>query len=449
MTGGSDVTGGSGGSGVAGDRPTGPAAHIYRLDNPVQNYAWGSMSVIPDLLGVEPTGEPVAELWLGAHPAAPSRVIGTDGERTLLELIDEQPEAMLGKTVGQRFGQLPFLLKILAVARPLSLQAHPSLSQARAGFAAENAAGIPIDSAGRNYKDANHKPEQICALTDFEGFCGFRPVAETAGFLDALDTPLLAGFRARLVAAGGLRDVVTDLLTRSPEGIARILDELVPAAERLAQAGGRWAAEAGWIVRLDGDYPGDHGAVMALLLNLVHLRPGQALFLHAGELHAYLHGVGVEVLANSDNVLRGGLTHKHIDVAALLGILEVAEDVIKPLDAVPAVGGESIYPSSVADFRLTRLDLADAAVPVVLAEGTPRILLCTEGSATVTASDGESVRLPRGAGVFVAAGAAVAVAASESQTESQTESQIATVFVALPNCPEPRLTHATPTHSKF
>ena len=421
--------------------PNGRAAGhtaIYRLDNPVQNYAWGSTTTIPRMLGVEPTGEPVAELWLGAHPAAPSRLAAADHTGsvgpppTLPELIGSDPAAMLGTAVHRRFRDLPFLLKVLAVARPLSLQAHPSLAQARLGFAAENEAGIPLDSPQRNFRDANHKPELVCALTDFDGLCGFRPVARTAEFLAALDTPLMDALRVRLIADGGLRDVVTDLLIRSAEGIVRILDEVLPAARRLAEEGGAWSAEAAWIVRLDSEYPGDRGAAIALLLNLVHLSPGEALFLHAGELHAYLHGVAVEVLANSDNVLRGGLTPKHIDVPALLAVLQIREDVIDPLGGEDVVPGHRVYPSDVADFSLARFEVGALDAPILLAEGVPRILLCTSGTARLTAKTGDSLILSTGQSAFVPADAGIAVVAV---AEATGRVGAGTVYLATPNLP--------------
>jgi mannose-6-phosphate isomerase len=408
-------------------------AALLPLDNPVQNYAWGSQHVIPELLGRSPSGEPVAELWLGAHPAAPSRVRDGAARPGLHDVLAEDP-SLLGVEVQRRFGQLPFLLKILAVDKPLSLQAHPSKSQAKVGFAAENAAGVPVDSPIRNYRDANHKPEQICALTPFDGLCGFRPVTATAEFLDALaaaapEHPALAGHRDRLLADGGLRDVVTDLLSRSAAAIAGLLADLVPAARRLAGGGGRWAAEADWIVRLDEFYPGDRGTVIATLLNLVHLEPGEAMSLPAGELHAYLHGVGVELLANSDNVLRGGLTPKHIDVPALLGILALDAHPVDPIPAGPMVGGVREYPSPVADFALSRVEL-DGTGAVDLPAGRPRILLCTGGQAVVAAApadpaDGDAptaVDLGRGSGVFVGAGGRSLLSGN------------ATVFVAQPNC---------------
>ncbi|MCW2527645.1 MAG: manA [Pseudonocardiales bacterium] len=398
---------------------------IYRLDNPVQNYAWGSTSTIAELLGVPPTGEPMAELWLGAHPAAPSRIVGEPAGTTLLELIEQSPESLLGPAVEERFGELPFLLKILAVEHPLSLQAHPTRGQARAGFEAENTAGVAIDSPRRNYRDANHKPEQVCALTEFDGLCGFRPVDRTAEFLTALSTPGSDELRGRLMADGGLAAVVTELLNAADAAIAEILDDLIPAAVRVASGGGSWAAEAGWIVRLDQEYPGDRGAVIGLLLNLVHLRPGQALFLHAGELHAYLQGTAVELMGNSDNVLRGGLTPKYIDVPELLSVLEIHEDLVTPSEPSPSATGELVYPSDVADFRLARVDVDGSALVVELSTEGPRILLCTEGTVTVTSDSGQAETLHAGQSAFVPA--------SVSASIGQCDGNSGVVYIAAPN----------------
>ena len=340
----------------------------------IQHYAWGATDVIPELLGREPDDRPVAELWIGVHPGGPS--VLADESRTLSELIASDPVGMLGAPVAERFGGLPYLLKVLAIEHPLSLQAHPSVEQAVRGFESERS--LPMDYPARNYRDSNHKPEQVCALTDFVGLCGFRPVEQTAELLETLRAPVLLGYRARLLAQGGLRDVVTDLLTATPTRITAILAELLPAAERISQAAGAWSAETGWLVRLGAEYPGDRGVVIAALLNLVHLAPGQSMFLPAGELHAYLHGVGVELMANSDNVLRGGLTPKHVDAAELLSILKLTADVTVPAEPA-AVGAAREYPSSVPDFR-SGADYELGSEPVAIAAGTPSILLCAAGS---------------------------------------------------------------------
>jgi mannose-6-phosphate isomerase len=375
---------------------------VYPLTSVIQHYAWGSKEIIPELLGTEPDGRPVAELWMGVNPGGPSALAGES--RTLAELIASDPVGMLGAAVAHRFSGLPYLLKVLAIEHPLSLQAHPSLEQAVRGFDSER--GLAMDLPTRNYRDSNHKPEQVCALTDFEGLCGFRPVEQSAHLLQTLGTPALLGYRTRLLGEGGLRDVVTDLLTAPTSRIAAVLAEVRPEAERVSQGDGPWSAEAGWLVRLGSEYPGDRGVVIAALLNLVQLSPGQSMFLPAGELHAYLHGVGVELMANSDNVLRGGLTPKHVDAAELLSILKLTADRTVPTEPTDA-GAAHEYPSSVPDFRLSSYALTPDWVPV--GAGSPSILLCVRGTAWV-----DDVELARGTAAFIPASAQVKLRSTDA-----------------------------------
>ncbi len=284
------------------------------LDNTVRPYAWGSPTAIPHLLGVEPTGEPQAEMWMGAHPGAPSRT----ARGTLVEVIEADPERELGARAVAKFGpRLPFLLKILAAGAPLSLQVHPNLAQAREGYADEERRGVPADAPHRNYKDANHKPELICALTEFDGLCGFRDPAQAADLLDGLGVDSLKPYVDLLHAHpedAALREVLTAVLSADPEEMARTVAEATAACTRL---GGAYAPYAD----IAHHYPGDPGVIAAMLLNHVRLQPGEALFLGAGIPHAYLNGLGVEIMANSDNVLRCGLTPKHVDVPELLRIV--------------------------------------------------------------------------------------------------------------------------------
>jgi mannose-6-phosphate isomerase len=358
----------------------------------VRPYAWGSTTAIPELLGVAPTGEPQAEMWMGAHPGAPS---GTD-RGTLSELIDADPVRELGTTTVEKFGpRLPFLLKILAAGAPLSLQVHPDLAQAREGYDAEERAGIPIDAPNRNYKDANHKPELLCALTPFDGLCGFREPTEAADLLAGLDVDPLKPYVDLLHAhpeEAALREVLTAVLSADPQEIAATVTESAAACERL---GGDYAPFA----VLAHHFPGDPGVIAAMLLNHVQLQPGEALFLGAGVPHAYLNGLGVEIMANSDNVLRCGLTPKHVDVPELLRVVRFeATDpgVLRP-EASPA--GEELYDTPTDEFRLSRYVLAPGAEPRDLTAHTPQILLCTAGGVTV----GELALKP-GQSAFVPAG---------------------------------------------
>ncbi|MDX3615136.1 mannose-6-phosphate isomerase, class I [Streptomyces europaeiscabiei] len=361
-----------------------------RLDNTVRPYAWGSTTAIPQLLGVAPTGEPQAEMWMGAHPGAPSRT----GRGPLTEVIDEAPERELGFQTVAKFGpRLPFLLKLLAAGAPLSLQVHPDLEQAREGYEDEERRGIPIDAGHRNYKDANHKPELICALTEFDGLCGFRAPLQAAALLAALDVDSLKPYVDLLHAhpeEAALREVLTAVLSADPEDMSHTVTEAADACARLGGAHAPYADIA-------HHYPGDPGVIAAMLLNHVRLQPGEALFLGAGIPHAYLNGLGVEIMANSDNVLRCGLTPKHVDVPELLRIVRFeATDpgVLRP-EASP--DGEEVYETPIDEFRLSRLVLPEATAPHDLTRATPQILLCTAGSVRAgehTLAPGESVFVP-------------------------------------------------------
>ena len=403
---------------------------MEQLDNTVRPYAWGSRTVIAELLGQPvPSPHPQAELWLGAHPADPSMLVHPDGSRhSLLEAMTADPDNALGPVRARRWdGKLPFLLKVLAADEPLSLQAHPSLEQAREGFVREDAADIPRDAADRNYRDANHKPELICALTEFHALVGFREPAESVRLLRALDVPELAG-HAELLAgepnADGLRALFTTWITLPQV----VLDTLVPAlqagAVRLAGAAGEFQAVSRTVLELSERYPGDAGVLAALLLNRVTLAPGEALFLPAGNLHAYLSGAGVELMANSDNVLRGGLTPKHVDVPELLRVLDFGAAPPPVLRGRPD-GAWIRYDTPVEEFLLRRWDATppaggrpDAATDhVAVPDGGPRILLCTAGSACVRAADGE-LKIGRGMSLWLAAadtGASVLDAADGTQ----------------------------------
>ncbi|MFI1167207.1 mannose-6-phosphate isomerase, class I [Streptomyces sp. NPDC020801] len=370
-----------------------------RLDNTVRPYAWGSTTAIPHLLGTEPSGEPQAEMWMGAHPGAPSR---TGGRGTLADVIDADPERELGAKAVAKFGpKLPFLLKILAAGAPLSLQVHPNLQQAKEGYADEESRGIPADAPHRNYKDANHKPELICALTEFDGLCGFRAPGEAAELLAALGVDSLKPYADLLRAHpedAALREVLTAILTADREEISHTVTEAAAACDRL---GGDYAPYAG----LAHHFPGDPGVLAAMLLNRVRLQPGEALFLGAGIPHAYISGLGVEIMANSDNVLRCGLTPKHVDVPELLRVVrfEAGDPGVLRPEAAP--DGEEVYETPIDEFRLSRYVLPEGAAPHDLTLGTPQILLCTAGSVRA----GEHLLTP-GRSVFVPAGEQAEVA---------------------------------------
>ena len=358
------------------------------LEGVVQRYAWGSTTAIPELLGTVADGGPQAELWLGAHPAAPARAGGV----RLDEIVAGDPIGSLGRRALDRFGpRLPFLLKVLAADQPLSLQAHPSAARAAAGFAEESAAGIPLDAPERRYRDGAHKPELLCALTPFHALCGFRPVAATLALLDKLGLADLSAFTP--LVTGDLRGTVGGLLSL-PEG------ERAEVAARIAQAvAATDGPEATWARRIAATHPGDPGIGVALLLNLVDLEPGQAIFLPAGNLHAYLEGVGIEIMASSDNVLRGGLTPKHIDVDELLSILELEPG--PPPVVLPRLDGTvRRYDTPAAEFALALVELGPVAASIP--GDRPRVVLCLEGEAVLRTADDELV-LGRGAAAWVPA----------------------------------------------
>ncbi|MFE2916970.1 mannose-6-phosphate isomerase, class I [Kitasatospora indigofera] len=372
------------------------------LSNEIRPYAWGSTTAIAELTGRTPTGLPEAELWMGAHPGAPSLLDRGDGPEPLTEVIARDPGRELGEPAGRRFGgRLPFLLKILAARQALSVQVHPSNEQARAGYAAEQAAGIPLDAPHRIYKDPHHKPELICALDDFDALCGFREPAATARLLAPLDAPALAPWLDVLRTAEpptALRTVLTEALGGDRERGVRAAAELAPALEQAARQGGPDAPAYAAFAAAARDYPGDPGLVAALLLNHVRLRPGQALFLDARVPHAYLRGTGVEIMANSDNVLRCGLTPKHVDVAALTGIVDFRPSAPAFVRATAGADGELHYPAPAAEFALSRLDVLGSAT--VDGRG-PQILFCVDGTAELVQHPGGPVALGRGDSVFV------------------------------------------------
>lgn len=356
------------------------------LTTTIRPYDWGSVTALPRLLGTEPTGRPQAELWVGAHPAAPSSAAGTP----LDALIAGDPAGMLGPRSVSRFGPtLPYLLKVLAVERPLSLQVHPTTEQAKAGFAAENARGIPLDDFTRTYKDPFHKPEMVCAITRFHGLCGFREPSESADLLDDLGVP-------------ELRPWIETLRTEPPEQALRyVLGEMLDERSKPVRA----AVEPA-LTSVHADiaraYPGDAGVLAALLLNHVTLEPGEALFLDAEVPHAYLGGLGIEVMANSDNVLRCGLTTKHVDVPELMRIVDFRPS--PPHRVAPeGTDGQVRYRPPVPEFALVRHDLS--AGPQVLPGGLPQALLCLDGEARL--ESGGTLTLRPGDAAFIPANAPV------------------------------------------
>lgn len=367
---------------------------LTRISNVPRDYAWGSTTLIAELEGRAPSGAPEAEVWFGDHPGSPAAV--HDGsERTLDAWLRDESHASGAPTA------LPYLLKILAAGAPLSIQAHPSKAQAEAGFAREDAAGIPRDAGHRNYRDDNHKPELIVALSErFDALAGLRPLAGTRRLLDALeDRAGVVALRARLDGPDdtrALRDTIAWLL--GGEARAEVAD--VIAAARAARSE-EFAAELALSARLGDAHPGDAGVVVALLMNLVALRRGEAIFVPAGVLHAYVAGLGVELMSASDNVLRGGLTPKHIDVAELLDVLDTTPGPAPRLVPTAAEGGLSIFDAGIPDFALAAVEAAGEGVEVPL-RGVA-IALAVEGGITVAGAGSAGVPLAPGQAVFATA----------------------------------------------
>ena len=370
------------------------------ITNTPRDYAWGSVGEISALLGHAASASTEAELWLGAHPGSPSRVVGSD--ETLLDVVDKidsdsDSDSDVGGDTRRVDGRLPFLLKVLAAGAPLSLQAHPTAEQAAAGFARENAAGIALDAPNRNYKDVYPKPELIYAVSErFDALCGFRQNAEVLEVIDRLaglngpdgrDT--FAEWRELVAAAPTLRPAFQWLITRG-DGV----DDLLAALVTTARA---HPIEFDLVVELADAYPGDPGIAIALMLNRVTLSPGEALYLPAGNIHAYLRGLGIELMASSDNVLRGGLTPKHIDVPELLSVLDFGSVGVPYLTGVTVAPGITRFAPAGADFALTRID---AGGKVLISSAA--IALCTAGQFRI---DGmrAGITLERGGSVFITA----------------------------------------------
>jgi mannose-6-phosphate isomerase len=362
------------------------------ITNVPRDYAWGSTDAIATLLGRTPSGRPEAELWLGAHPGSPSIVVNpavVDGVGTLADWIQAEPERSLGQ--GRR--HLPFLMKVLAAAAPLSIQAHPTPEQARQGFDRENREGVPLQASERNYKDPFPKPEIIYALSEsFDALCGFRPVADALADVDALD------------AGTGRLAVLREHLAESLEStVAWLFDDdgstaTIAAVGEAAAAAPHPSTSIATVAQLHELYPGDAGIVIALLLNKVTLKRGEALFLPAGNIHAYLGGLGIELMAPSDNVLRGGLTPKHVDVPELLRVLEF-EPLPLPYLAPTEIGpGVTRFDPTDVGFALLHVVPGEAGAVVPL--GGPSIVLVTDGELHFKGQDG-NVRLHRGESVYV------------------------------------------------
>ena len=361
---------------------------LLKIANQPRNYAWGSRTLIADYFGpqIPATNEPMAEIWLGTHPVSPS-VLAEDPDKTLVSELGGQ--------------ELTFLMKILAADQPLSIQAHPNSAQAKAGFERENSQGISLDAKNRNYKDDQPKPEIIVALSDFEALCGFKPIDEIDALLEDMEThtgvsegfrTMSANWRKLLHETDGLKKVFTDISHRKGN-----LDGFTAELTAMADFEARFALAE----RLNLIYPGDPGVILALLMNHVFLEPGQALFLDAGNVHAYLSGLGVEVMAASDNVLRGGLTPKHIDVDELERVVDFRAGKIAPVTPREVVQGLIEYPCNTDAFLLYKAKPSGDRVLADLSMPGESIILCTAGEISLSNSLEERVILRRGEAAYM------------------------------------------------
>ncbi|MDR0877649.1 MAG: mannose-6-phosphate isomerase, class I [Treponema sp.] len=387
---------------------------IFRLTNQIKHYDWGSPDFIPRLLGVDGGGTPWAELWMGVHNAGPSETEFRGKKIPLINLIADNPPRALGKEAAKKFGGLPFLFKLLAAAKPLSIQAHPNSVQAKEGWERENRAGIPIDSPGRNYKDSNHKPEIICALSPFTAMCGFQTPQEILHGLGLLSAGAPSSLRE------GLMPLMTALKNKSettalrgflaalfamPQNISGELSAYIitAAGDRAKGQGG--AGEGDRLkhaARFAELYPGDPSVISPFYLNLIELKAGEAIGLPAGVLHAYIQGFGAELMANSDNVLRGGLTPKHVDVPELLRILDFSPHRPKIISPMPDGGlppAFFTYPGSFDEFSLSvlRNPGGEAAFPVP----GPAIVIVTAGDMRLGSK--QDLLLKQGESAFITA----------------------------------------------
>lgn len=406
------------------------------IENEPRAYAWGSRDALAQVLGTRRTGEPQAELWLGAHPGDPAEIAkATPTRRTLIDLIESDPDRY-----GIDGGPLPFLLKVLAIGAPLSLQAHPNLEQAREGYAREEAAGTPRDARDRNYRDPNHKPELLVALTEVRALTGFRPLGEVrkdlallaaeargAGMFDDAEALDEAAMRLRGSEDEALRRDFIEWAFSDDERVRRVLDAMVETLPIAAppQNDGLDAARVQALLEIADRYPGDSGLLVSLLLHHVVLQPGESVYLPARQLHAYLGGVGVEVMAASDNVLRAGLTEKHIDIPELCRVIDAAELPDPRFPCTRVSPGLVAWRAPVPDFTLMRARVwdpessrpshADVAASVSIDARAPLVLIAIDGRVRVERLSGEldevaSVR--RGQSLYISAGAAVELTGS-------------------------------------
>lgn len=376
---------------------------IGLLKNIVKEYSWGSYTAIPKLFGKRPPyDKPHAEVWIGAHISASSMVKTGSKWEALKDLIDKYPDEILGKECAKKYGgQLPFLFKIIAAKEPLSIQAHPNLLQAVKGLKRENSLGIPLDSSGRNYRDNNHKPECLCAITGFEALCGFRGVSETVLLLKKACPGTLKKQISELknnTDPSGLKSFFTSVMTMDNDRKKSVVSEAFQNTGIFADENPAFK----WVSVIAGKYPSDIGAIAPLFLNYVYLEPGQAMFIQTGQLHAYLEGVALELMADSDNVVRGGLTPKHVDVQELLNIVKFKQ--LKTGIILPEkYRNENIYRTSAGEFVLSAINVTNSETYTSPEKRSVEIILCIEGRAVIVGSEDDKFDMAKGKTVIIPA----------------------------------------------
>ncbi|MDT8953433.1 mannose-6-phosphate isomerase, class I [Aeromonas caviae] len=373
---------------------------IFKLTNVIQNYAWGSRTALNTLFGFDnPNNEPQAELWMGAHPSGGSHLGALDV--SLADYVAKEPTRVLGNYTATRYGELPYLFKILAADTPLSIQVHPNKRNSELGFERENAQGIELTAANRNYKDPNHKPELVYAISVYKAMNGFRPFDDILALLAEIPMPALASeVEAFKLSpnADGLKSLFTTLLTLEGDKQQQVLAQLTDSYGR-ADVSVMTKQALEYSEHFSKLYPGDNGLLAPLILNVVELQPGEAMFLHAETPHAYVQGTALEVMASSDNVLRAGLTPKHIDVKEL-----VANTCFEPIPPSHLLTeplkreGYLHFPVPVDDFRFDVLDASDAKKRVFVRSA--EVVFCIEGEVTVN-SHHKQVTLQPGESVFI------------------------------------------------
>ncbi len=374
-----------------------------RMRNKIQKYDWGSKTAIPSILNLSIfNNKPMAELWMGAHQKAPSEVQVNGKWIYLDKLITKDPISILGKRVVDKFSkELPFLFKIIAAEKPLSVQVHPNKEQAEIGFEKESKLGIPLDAPNRNYKDKNHKPEILCAVTRFEALKGFRDIEEIILLLSNVVPSVLKNdfdvFK-RKSDSQGLKEFYKSIMNMDPQKKIIAIEELIKNVQGYVDKDPVYSL----ILRLNKIFPGDIGIFSALLLNRVVIGAGEAIYIPTGELHAYIEGVGIELMANSDNVLRGGLTTKYVDIEELLNIVNFDYG---PAQIITPINGkycEFIYPTPVEEFVLSVIKLKNGETFLSSMHRSVEIMFVMQGKATIqNMKKGNKLALKQGDSILI------------------------------------------------